>query len=174
VANTETIGLLGRLGRRVAYLPTDGATPADPRLPRLGRHLMWLADYASTPGQQVILAATELLGTHYQTAMSSYETQSLPHRPLTEKGKEAGLFRVWEPTVGGATGAEMVSNGEDCFGRLSLKRRLSPRPVFSPAWEEAGILRRTYNLSTNCEAAAEGVGCMAVPRSPLITPKRST
>jgi hypothetical protein len=96
------------------------------------------------------------------------------HRPLTEKGKEAGLFRVWEPTVGGATGAEMVSNGEDCFGRLSLKRRLSPRPVFSPAWEEAGILRRTYNLSTNCEAAAEGVGCMAVPRSPLITPKRST
>jgi hypothetical protein len=93
---------------------------------------MWLADYASTPGQQVILAATELLGTHYQTAMSSYETQSLPHRPLTEKGKEAGLFRVWEPTVGGATGAEMVSNGEDCFGRLSLKRRLSPRPVFHP------------------------------------------
>jgi hypothetical protein len=78
VANTETIGVLGRLGRAVAYLPTDGAKPADPWLPRLGRHLMWLADYAATPGQQLILAATELLNTHYQTAMSTYETQSLP------------------------------------------------------------------------------------------------
>jgi hypothetical protein len=78
VANVETIGLLGRLGRRLAYLPTDGPQPADPLLPRLGRHLMWLADYASTPGQQIILAATELLNIHYQTAMSSYEIASLP------------------------------------------------------------------------------------------------
>ena len=78
VANLETIAMLGRLGRRLAYLPTDGPHPADPLLPRLGRHLMWLADYASTPGQQIVLAATELLDMHYQTAMSTYEVASLP------------------------------------------------------------------------------------------------
>jgi hypothetical protein len=77
VANTETIGLLGRLGRRLAYLPTTGAQPADPVLPRMGRHLMWLADHARLPGQQLILSVTDLLTTHYATAMSAYEVGSL-------------------------------------------------------------------------------------------------
>jgi hypothetical protein len=78
VPNRETIGVLGRLGRRLAYLPIDGPQPADPLLPRLGKHLMWIADYAATPGQQLIVAATQLIGDHYQTAMSTYETASLP------------------------------------------------------------------------------------------------
>lgn len=77
VANLETIGLLGRLGRRLAYLPTDGDRPADPLLPRLGRHLMWIADYAQTPAQQLIVAATDLLASHWQTATSTYELGSL-------------------------------------------------------------------------------------------------
>ena len=77
VANNETIGLLGRLGRRLAYLPTDGERPVHPVLPRLGRHLMWLAEYAHSPGQQLILSATDLLTTHYATAMSPYEVGSL-------------------------------------------------------------------------------------------------
>lgn len=78
VANGETVALLGRLGRRLAYLPTAGTYPADPLLPRLGRHLMWIADHAQLPGQQLIVSAAELLTTHYATAMSAYEMQSLP------------------------------------------------------------------------------------------------
>lgn len=77
VANAETIGLLGRLGRRLAYLPTDGEHPADPVLPRMGRHLLWLADRAQMPGQQLVLSVTDLLTTHYATAMSGYEIRSL-------------------------------------------------------------------------------------------------
>jgi hypothetical protein len=77
VANTETIGLLGRLGRRLAYLDTTGEQAADPVLPRMGRHLMWLAEHAHLPGQQLILPMSELLRSHYATAMSSYETASL-------------------------------------------------------------------------------------------------
>lgn len=77
VANTGTINLLGRLGRRLAYLPTTGANPADPLLPRTGRHLMWIAEHAQVPGQQLILPATELLAKHYAAALSPLEAQSL-------------------------------------------------------------------------------------------------
>ncbi|TIN20137.1 MAG: hypothetical protein E5Y51_03835 [Mesorhizobium sp.] len=77
VPNVETIGLIGRLGRRLAYLPTDGEHAADPILPRLGRHLMWLAEQANMPGQQIILSVTDLLASHYVTAMSPYELGSL-------------------------------------------------------------------------------------------------
>jgi hypothetical protein len=77
VANMETIGLLGRLGRRLAYLPTSGEHAANPVLPRMGRHLMWLAEHAHRPGQQLILSVTDLLTTHYATAMSAYEVGSL-------------------------------------------------------------------------------------------------
>src|SRR6185437_5160346 len=55
VANGETLALLGRLGRRLAYLPTDGDNPADPALPRWGRHLMWLVEHAQLPGQQLVV-----------------------------------------------------------------------------------------------------------------------
>lgn len=77
VPNTETIRFLGRLGRRLAYLPTTGSHPADPLLPRLGRQLMWIAEYAQLPGQQLIVSAADLLTTHYATAMSTFEAQSL-------------------------------------------------------------------------------------------------
>ena len=77
VANMGTIHLLGRLGRRLAYLPTTGENPADPLLPRLGRHLMWIAEHAQVPGQQLILPVTELLSRHYAAALSALEAQSL-------------------------------------------------------------------------------------------------
>lgn len=77
VANMGTIHLLGRLGRRLAYLSTTGANAADPLLPRLGRHLMWIAEHAQLPGQQLILPATQLLAQHYAAALSALEAQSL-------------------------------------------------------------------------------------------------
>ena len=77
VANEQTVKLLGRLGRRLAFLRTDGDRPADPVLPRLGRHLMWLANHWQVPGQQLIFSVSEFLRQHYATAMSSYEAGSL-------------------------------------------------------------------------------------------------
>ncbi|WP_338822563.1 hypothetical protein WDM22_00690 [Bradyrhizobium septentrionale] len=77
VANVETIGLIGRLGRRLAYLPTTGDRAADPVLTRMGRHFMWLAEHSNFPGQQLVLSVTDLLTMHYATGMSSYETGSL-------------------------------------------------------------------------------------------------
>jgi hypothetical protein len=81
VPSIQTIDLIGRLGRRLAYLNTDareGKAPADPILVRLGRHLQWIARYAQMPGQQLILPLSELLATHYATSMSRFEAQSLP------------------------------------------------------------------------------------------------
>src|SRR5581483_175254 len=42
VPNRATVEMLGRLGRRLAYLPVDGVRPADPQLVRLGQHLLFL------------------------------------------------------------------------------------------------------------------------------------
>ena len=77
VPNVATVALLGRLGRRLAYLPTDGERPADPALVRLGRHLSFVRRRAQFTGQQLIVAAGELLSSHWQTGMSSYEAASL-------------------------------------------------------------------------------------------------
>jgi hypothetical protein len=77
VANLATVELLGRLGRRLAYLPTDGPRPADPSLVRLGRHLRFLWDHCSTPGQQLVVAITDLMNAHWATPQSTAERQSL-------------------------------------------------------------------------------------------------
>ena len=75
--NVATVALLGRLGRRLAYLPTDGERPADPALVRLGRHLSFVRRRAQFTGQQLVVAAGDLLSSHWQTGMSSYEAASL-------------------------------------------------------------------------------------------------
>jgi hypothetical protein len=78
VANRATVELLGRFGRRLAYLPTDGPRPADPTLVRLGRHLRFLWEHHSAPGQQLIVALTDLMNSHWATPQSAPERQSLP------------------------------------------------------------------------------------------------
>jgi hypothetical protein len=77
VVNAATVEMLYRLGRRLAYLPTDGARPADPALVRLGRHLLFLYYRSRTPGQQLLLALTDLLNSHWATPLSQLERQSL-------------------------------------------------------------------------------------------------
>jgi len=76
--NRGNLTLLGRLGRRLAYLPTTGPQPADPALVRFGRHLKFLADHARHPGQQLVVVLTELLSTHWTTELSPLEVQHLP------------------------------------------------------------------------------------------------
>jgi hypothetical protein len=81
VPKIQTIDLIGRLGRRLAYLNTDtreGKTPADPILVQLGRHFQGIARHAHMPWQQLILPLSELLATHEATAMIRFEAQSLP------------------------------------------------------------------------------------------------
>ena len=77
VPNAVTVALLGRLGRRLAYLPTGGPQDADPALVRLGRHLMFVGRHAQFAGQQLIVPATDLLRAHWQTGLSHYEAASL-------------------------------------------------------------------------------------------------
>jgi hypothetical protein len=77
VANAATAGMLGRLGRRLAYLPSAGGRLADPEIVRLGRHLLFLHDHAAVPGQQLLVALTDLLGDHWVTPQSAQERQSL-------------------------------------------------------------------------------------------------
>jgi len=77
VANAATLALLGRLGRRLAYLPTDGDDPADPALVRLGRHLQFLHEYAHMPGQQLVIVLTELVGGNWASGQTALERQSL-------------------------------------------------------------------------------------------------
>lgn len=78
VANLATAEMLGRLGRRLAYLPTDGRRPADPALVRLGRHLQFLGRHVLFPGQQLLVPMTELLSDHYATGLSAQEQMALP------------------------------------------------------------------------------------------------
>ena len=65
VANSATVEMLGRLGRRLAYLPTDGPHPADEALVRLGRHLRFLWNHATVPGQQLVVSLTDLLNDYW-------------------------------------------------------------------------------------------------------------
>jgi hypothetical protein len=77
VANAATARMLGNLGRRLAYLPTTGPLPADEALVRLGRHLRFLWDHFAVPGQQLLVALTDLLNDHWATPQSPLERQSL-------------------------------------------------------------------------------------------------
>ncbi len=77
VANRATVELLGRLGRRLAYLPADGPRAADPELVRLGRHLRFLWEHAAVPGQQLVVALTDLVNAHWTVPLSAVEAESL-------------------------------------------------------------------------------------------------
>ncbi len=77
VANSATVEMLGRLGRRLAYLRSDGPRPAPPALTRFGQHLLFLFRHWRTPGQQLVLALDELLISHWATSQSDLERASL-------------------------------------------------------------------------------------------------
>jgi hypothetical protein len=77
VVNGATVEMIGRLGRRLAYLPTDGPNPAAPELVRLGQHFLFLHRHSGTPGQQLVVGMTNLLNAHWVTPQSPMERQSL-------------------------------------------------------------------------------------------------
>jgi hypothetical protein len=81
VPNDGAVTVLGKLGRRLAYLPTearpDGPPPADPALVRFGRHLQFLAGHAGTPGQQLVIAAATIAGENWVTEQTVAERANL-------------------------------------------------------------------------------------------------
>jgi hypothetical protein len=78
VPNAATLGLLLRLGRRLAFLPEKEPGAADPDLVRLGRHLWWLGRHVEIPGQQLVVVLTGLLASHWVTELSAFEAENLP------------------------------------------------------------------------------------------------
>ena len=108
VPNRETLLLLGRIGRRIRFLPTDGPTPASEELIRLGAHLDFLRRHAALPGQQLVVVASDLVADHWQTSLNEWEALSLP-----------ALDAFVEPPVG--------VHGHDAAGDAD-REPLGPRP----------------------------------------------
>jgi hypothetical protein len=107
VANRGNLTLLGRLGRRLAYLPLDGPHPADPAIVRFGRHLRFLSERARHPGQQLALVLTDLLAAHWVSELSELEAQSLPAldaviEPPPLRDAHAALLAAEENEIGPA------------------------------------------------------------------------
>ncbi len=161
VANRGTVEFLGRLGRRLAYLPIDGKWAVDPALVRVGRHLRFLWDHHNRPGQQLIVAMTELMNDHWATPLSAGEKESL-----------SALDAFIEPPTGvggfdAAADAELcpvgpVPDGEDdeCLmplvEQLNAARNGSTEPVgiaplLKPIMDHyRPLLRRTWDLLWRC------------------------
>ena len=78
VPNRGAVTLLGRLGRRLAYLSSSGEFSADPDLITFGKHLKFLFDRSRFPGQQLIVSLTDLLSSHWVSELSGLEAQHLP------------------------------------------------------------------------------------------------
>ena len=76
IANSATLRLLWRIGRRLAGMQHPSVDLAA-LLRRFAAHLLWLARHADLPGQQIVLSCTEFLNAHYVSAMSPLERESL-------------------------------------------------------------------------------------------------
>jgi hypothetical protein len=76
VPNRATVELIGRLGRRLAYLPTTGDRPAPVELVRLGQHFQFIRRHADQPGQQLIVPMGQLVADHWATPQTSFERAS--------------------------------------------------------------------------------------------------
>lgn len=121
VPNAGAVKALGRLGRRLAYLPTiasdDGPPPASPVLVRFGQHLLWLTRHARQPGQQLLVDTCGLVGANWAT----------PQTP----GERANLAAVdaWVEPVDGLGG----------FNTAFLTEDTSCGPIPDTRWEHEHI-----------------------------------
>jgi hypothetical protein len=161
VANSATAELLGRLGRRLAYLPTTGEYPADPNLVRLGRHLLFLRNHAAVPGQQLIVSLTDLMNAHWVTPQSSVERQSLSAldawcEPTTGITAFIAAGQAERQTVGPVAGGDEEEHLEPLLEEFNNKRAgrtdlATVRPLLGPI--EAFYRQRveaTWKLNWRC------------------------
>jgi hypothetical protein len=170
VANQATMELLGRLGRRLAYLPTsptDGRRPAPAALVRLGQHLLFLHRHAAEPGQQLIVALTDLLGAHWATPQSELERASLPaldafiDPPGGVHGFHAAAVAELRP-AGPLPAAEddqrLEALVEEFNGRRAGRTDLATvRPLLRPiAGHYRPLMARTWELVWRCMERERG------------------
>ena len=101
VPNEATVELLGRWGRRLAYLSGSGDMPVDPLLPEMGAHLQFLTDHSRIPGQSLVVPMTSLLRRHWITGQSSLEDENL------------AALDAWIDPPAGKHGYEAASAVED-------------------------------------------------------------
>lgn len=161
VANAGTMKMLERLGRRLAYLPTDGPRPADEALVRLGRHLRFLANRAWVPGQQLLVSLTDVLNQHWMSAQSEVERQSLAaldaflDPPDGVHGFEAAA-RVEDLSVGPIPAADDDERLGPLVERFNERRsnRTAPtvvQPLFRPIADHyRPLVRRAWELLWRC------------------------
>jgi hypothetical protein len=161
VANGPTVEFLGRLGRRLAYLSVDGPRPADPAIVRLGRHLRFLRDHTLVPGQQVVVALTDLMNTHWASPQSTAERQSLPALDaFIEPPAGVGGFSAAEDAelcpVGPAPDGDDDERLMPLVERFNLDRKGSTdqavvRALLTPiAGHYAPLLRRAWDMLWRC------------------------
>jgi hypothetical protein len=171
LANEATLELLGRIGRRLAYLPAAGPRPAPLELVRLGRHLTFLSRHAAWPGQQLVVCLTQLMNAHWATAQSAMERLSLGaldafiEPPMGIHGFHAAVSQERD-VVGPVPAAEDDQRLEPLlkeFNRLRDGRTdpatITPllfgieehyRPLIERAWE---LVWRCWNREASCDEA---------------------
>lgn len=134
VPNERTADVMARLGRRLAYLPTEGANAADPALVRMGRHFQWITRDATRPGSQILLPASKVLREHWVAPISDYEAGSLAaldawiEPPRRGRGFEAGLASE-SLCVGPAPDPEQGREIADMMARFNDARGGSTDPA---------------------------------------------
>jgi hypothetical protein len=128
VPNDGAVTVLAKLGRRLAYLPTearaDGPPPADPDLVRFGRHLQFLGARASWTGQQLIISAAQIASDNWMTEQTVAERANL------------AALDAWIEPPDGVHGFHAAKDAED----------LSVGPLPPPSTEaEVAELIDTFN-----------------------------
>lgn len=173
VPNWGTLTLMGRLGRRLAYLPTTGDAPASPDLVRFGRHLRFLADRTRHPGQQLVVVLTELLASHWQTELSDLETQSLAAldaaiAPPHGKSGHEGARDVEDLEIGPTPAPRTTS------ASTSSSRRSTRRGRAAPTSGSSRLCGRPSSATTPSSPTAAGGSSGGASNASASTRRRTT
>lgn len=161
VPNRGALGLLGRLGRRLAYLPLDGDRPADPELVLFGKHLRFLFERSRFPGQQLVVALTDLLSSHWASELSDLEAQSLPALaaaidPPRGKSAHEAAFEAEGHEIGPMPSADDDTAVDELMSRFNTERaRRTDEAVVAPLRKGieahyAKLVSRGWDLIWRC------------------------
>lgn len=145
--------LSGIVGRFTRSLRTDGDAPAPPLVPLAGKHLSFFGE--RTPGSSLVVAATDVLTTHWQTGQLPSEDLNLAallgwiDPPTGMDGPQAAWIGEAMPPAGpdsdptwdSETLAQLVTEwhtAADEAARSAVRRELDGeiREQLGPAWNQ--------------------------------------
>lgn len=137
VANTASAAwITDLLGRSLRYLRTDGPNAVDPILPLLGADLTWFATRRVLPGTSSVVAATDLLTTHWTTGQL----------PVEDANLATVLAWVRPPLGQDAPAAAQVAEGLPPAG-----------PASDPAWDRDRLQGSLGDLAAVHDACDEAL-----------------